>query len=169
MRKEPQNPLDFTLGLSKMIAVRPSTTDDAAAMQAIYSLCITSAIWLPESAKQSPVFEENSVGEIVHVAAKEDGQVIGFVSVQAGNSFVHHLYVHPDAHGNGVGQRLLSSLESWLPRPWQLKCVRRNIEAFGFYTRIGWYEVGAGESEHGPFAVLAYDPRHPIIPRDAPR
>lgn len=141
-----------------MIAVRPSTTDDEAAVQAIYSLCIKSAGWLPELAKQSPNFGEVSVGEIVHVAVKENGQVVGFVSVQPEVSFVHHLYVHPGAHGNGMGRRLLNSLESWLPLPWQLKCVRRNMAAMNFYIRMGWFEVGAGESEQGPFSVLAYDP-----------
>lgn len=139
-----------------MITIRPATPDDAAALQALYALNITEADWLPEPAKQAPVFADVSRDELVHLAVGDAGQVLGFSSVQTAGSFIHHLHVHPDARGRGVGQALLDALQTWLPQPWRLKCVRKNVGALRFYRRGGWEELGAGESEHGPFLVLGW-------------
>jgi GNAT superfamily N-acetyltransferase len=137
-----------------MITVRPAISDDCAAVQAIYELGVSGAAWLPESAKQNTIFADVAGGEVVYVA--EVGVVVGFVSVQPSDSFVHHLYVHPDARRKAVGQALLNSLRPWLPQPWRLKCVRENIGALKFYLRNGWTEVGLGESEQGSFVVLTF-------------
>ncbi len=106
---------------------------------------------------------QSSVGEIVHVATSPSGEVVGFISVQPSESFVHHLYVHHEARGKGVGRQLLLSLQPWLSTPWRLKCVRANRRALAFYIRFGWREVATGESEHGSYAVLESQPS-PILP-----
>lgn len=144
-----------------MFTVRPATADDLPALQAIFSQCISEASWLPEPAKQDPVLADVSRGETVHVAATDAGVVVGFVSVQVAEPFVHHLYVHPAARGMSVGKVLLASLQTWLPLPWHLKCVSRNVEALKFYRRLGWEESGSGESEHGAYVVLAF--RHGLV------
>jgi hypothetical protein len=66
-------------------------------VQTIYELSVSGATWLPESAKQNSVFADVSRGEVVYVAEVGVGVVVGFVSVQPSDLFVHHLYVHPDA------------------------------------------------------------------------
>lgn len=139
-----------------MLTVRPATADDLAAAQAIYSLSVSEAAWLPEPAKQEPVLADVSRGETLHVAVTHAGMVVGFVSVQEAEPFVHHLYVHPDARGMQVGKALLASLQAWLPMPWHLKCVARNVEALRFYRHLGWEELASGESEHGTYLLLAY-------------
>lgn len=138
-----------------MISVRPAKTDDSFAVQAIYEQSILEAGWLPESAKQNAAFADVSSGEVIYVATADAGAVVGFVSVQPGDPFIHHLYVHPDARGRSVGQALLNSLQTWLPQPWRLKCIRKNRGALKFYLRGGWIEVGSGESEHGAFVILS--------------
>lgn len=139
-----------------MLTIRPATAADAGALQTIYAKSISEAEWLPESAKIRPVFADVSAGENVQVAVTASGAVVGLVSVCAAESFIHHLYVHPEARGGSVGKALLASLGAWLPQPWRLKCVLRNAGALRFYRRGGWHEVGAGESEHGPFVVLSF-------------
>jgi GNAT superfamily N-acetyltransferase len=139
-----------------MISVRPATTGDSFAVQAIYERSISEAAWLPESAKQNVAFADVSIGEVIFVATADADAVDGFVSVQPNDSFIHHLYVRPDARGNFVGQALLNSLQAWLPQPWRLKCVRENAGALKFYFRGGWSEVGSGESEHGAFVILSF-------------
>lgn len=139
-----------------MITVRPATADDAPALQALYAQCVAQADWLPEPAKHDPVLADVSRGEAVRVAATPAGVVLGFVSVQLADPFVHHLYVHPDARGMSVGKALLASLRSWLPLPWHLKCVARNVEALRFYRHLGWEERASGESEHGAYLLLAF-------------
>lgn len=145
-----------SLGYPYMVTVRQATATDLNAMQVIYSRSIAEADWLPPSAKLKPVFADVSVGERVHVAVASSGAVVGLVSVQEPESFIHHLYVHPDARRDSVGTALLASLTAWLPMPWRLKCVRQNLGALGFYLTRGWCEVGSGASDHGPYAVLSF-------------
>lgn len=139
-----------------MISVRHFAAGDALAVQAIYERSISEATWLPESAKRNTTLADASGGEIICVATADAGAVVGFVSVYRNDSFVHHLYVHPDARGQTVGQALLDSLQDWLPQPWRLKCVRKNAGALRFYLRGGWNEIGSGTSEQGAFAILAF-------------
>lgn len=142
-----------------MIAIRPATPDDAAALQALYAQCITGTAWLPEAAKQDPVLAEVSVGEVLHLAESAADGVVGFVAVQVADAFIHHLYVHPAARGRSVGRSLLDSLHAWLPGPWRLKCVSRNVEALRFYRRLGWEALEAGESAHGTYLLLGFPVR----------
>lgn len=139
-----------------MLAIRPATGRDAVAIQEIYATCVSGADWLPAAARAAVDFAQVSVGETVHVAVTPDGDIQGFVSVQVQQPFIHHLYVRPGARAKGVGRQLLASLRPWLPTPWQLKCVRANLQALAFYRRLGWQEVGAGAAEHGPYVVLAW-------------
>lgn len=141
---------------SEMFRVRAATAADANALRNIFELCVTTADWLPTQARNGIDFALSSAGELIHVAIARNGDVVGFVSVQVAESFVHHLYVHPTIQGQGVGRLLLSSLESWLAVPWRLKCVCTNRLALSFYMVLGWREVGAGESADGPYAVLEW-------------
>jgi GNAT superfamily N-acetyltransferase len=143
---------------TRMYKVRPAKGIDAQAVQRIYASCISTAHWLPEQARAAVDFAQSSVGELVHVAVASNGEVVGFISVLASESFVHHLYVHHEARGKGVGRQLLLSLQPWLTAPWRLKCVRANQRALAFYIRFGWREVATGESEHGAYAVLEWGP-----------
>jgi GNAT superfamily N-acetyltransferase len=136
--------------------IRSATAGDSVAVQAIYELSIADAAWLSDSAKESISFAEVSRGEVIYVAEDAGGNVVGFVSVQRTDSFIHHLYVRPEARGKAVGRELLNSLRSWLPQPWRLKCVRENVVALKFYRRNGWEEVGSGASAHGSFVILAF-------------
>ena len=139
-----------------MIDVRPATAADAPAVQRIYAASIGKAEWLPEQARLVTDFGQASVGEVVHVAATNSGEVLGFVSVQPDASFVHHLFIKADSQRQGIGRLLLASLEPWLLAPWRLKCVRANGSALAFYAALGWCEVGSGESDQRAYAVLEW-------------
>jgi GNAT superfamily N-acetyltransferase len=92
------------------------------------------------------------------VAVGEDGALDGFVSVWRPQSFIHHLYVRPEARGRGVASALLDALAQRLPYPWRLKCVRVNRIAMQFYGRRGWREVGRGRGVQGDHVVLELAP-----------
>jgi RimJ/RimL family protein N-acetyltransferase len=145
--------------------IRATAAADAPRVQSIFAACISGAEWLPESSRLQTDLARVSAGELQYVAAvgneARSGDVLGFVSVQLQESFVHHLYVHPDFRGQGVGRALLTSLESWLPTPWRLKCVRANHRALAFYLALGWHEIGEGESRDGAYAILEWQRREP--------
>ncbi len=141
-----------------MLDIRPAQAEDATALQAIYANCISNAAWLPESARQETDFAAVSSGETILLAQTSRGDVLGFISVQTAPAFIHHLYIAPQAQGAGIGRDLLRALQATLATPWQLKCVRANHAALGFYLSIGWQEVGSGSSEHGAYALLQWPP-----------
>jgi RimJ/RimL family protein N-acetyltransferase/GNAT superfamily N-acetyltransferase len=140
--------------------IRAAMAADMFAVRNIFAACISGAEWLPGPSRLQTDFARVSAGELQYVATvggkAGSGEALGFISVQPQESFVHHLYVHPDFCGQGVGRALLTSLESWLPTPWRLKCVRTNHRALDFYAARGWSEVGEGESADGAYAVLEW-------------
>ena len=139
------------------LVIRPAVPGDAADLQALYADSIVGADWLPDAVRHSPVFSDVSQGEVIHVAASAEGQIVGLVSVQAADPFIHHLFIRADSRSAGVGAMLLNSLKAWLPMPWHLKCVRRNTGALAFYAGAGWLEVGSGASADGEYLLLSYD------------
>jgi GNAT superfamily N-acetyltransferase len=98
-------------------------------------------------------FERDTLDEDVWVGV-EFGRILGFVGVFTPASFIHHLYVAPEAQGRGVGGRLLELASERLESPLELKCLLRNRRAREFYRQRGWQEVGRGEAELGEYALF---------------
>jgi ribosomal protein S18 acetylase RimI-like enzyme len=134
--------------------VRIATIYDSEAIQGIYSQSIQNAEWLPTDAQYEVNFAKASDGEKIYVYTNREERVLGFISVWVEESFIHHLYVSPEAQRTGIGKRLLGSLHSWLPLPWQLKCVLRNTSALSFYKTHGFVAISTHESEIPPYALL---------------
>ena len=137
-----------------MFYVRPFAEKDRAILEVIYRDCRSEATWLLPGAKEQSNFSRDTEGETLLVAVGSNDEPAGFVSVWEPDSFIHHLYVRSSVRARGVGQLLLKSLNGRIPKPWRLKCLRANSEAFGFYLSKGWMEVSSGLSEDGPFAML---------------
>jgi len=144
--------MERTLGL--MLEVRPFVESDRFALEVIYRDCRREAAWLPPAVRNRSNFARDTEGEALFVAVGNTDEPEGFVSVWKPESFIHHLYVRRSARRRGVGERLLNSLNGRIPKPWRVKCVRANEEAFRFYLKRGWTEVSSGTSEDGPFATL---------------
>ena len=146
--------------------VRPAGPADDAAIQALFAQTLTQAIWLAPGADIDTDFKRNSGGETVWVCTGPDarepgqtpgqmpGQVQGFFAVYAPGAFIHHLYVAPQAQGQGIGRALLDSLADWLPKPWRLKCVVANTAARAFYARTGWVETERAMGSQGEYVLL---------------
>jgi len=136
------------------LTVRQLEQSDAAAVQRLYERAVGRAAWLPAGVKADANFARASQGEAVFVCHGPEGRLVGLLSVWVPESFIHHVYVDPEFERQGVGTALLSSLETWLPLPWHLKCVRANASARAFYAAHGWIEIGSGDSDQGPFVLL---------------
>ena len=154
-----------------MHTVIEAAASDRLAIERLYADAIGSAAWLPPHARLRVKFTEVSNVEMVHVIKAGAGELAGFVSVYKPESFVHHLFVAPQYQRQGLASSLLSSLHTWLPLPWRLKCIRGNTDALSFYAVAGWKEVGVGENEDGQYLVLEYnqEPQTSIENMNTPR
>jgi GNAT superfamily N-acetyltransferase len=112
------------------------------------------AEWLPAPERARGDFDRDTNGETIFVAVGEGGVLEGFAALWEPDSFIHHLYVRPEARRQGVASALLDALAGHFPFPWRLKCVRLNTVALDFYSRRGWKEVGSGKGVQGVYAVL---------------
>jgi len=89
------------------------------------------------------------------LVAEKDSTVVGFASIFEPESFLHHLYVDPDHHRQGIGTLLLAYAEQTAKAELSLKCQIANSEAIRFYKRQGYSESGeSGESTIGPWVRL---------------
>ena len=86
--------------------------------------------------------------------AERDGSLVGFVSVDAEDNFIHNLFVLTRWLGHGVGSQLLATALASVGSPARLKCVAENTRAISFYQAKGWKKVGEGVSEDGKYYVL---------------
>jgi predicted N-acetyltransferase YhbS len=106
--------------------------------------------------------------------ADDDGRVLGFGVLDAGESTVRAVYVHPDAGGHGLGRALLDALETTA----RLRGVTRvhldaSLNAVPFYVAAGWQRERASVRTLAPgrdIACVAMAKRLPpasLVLRDA--
>ena len=127
-----------------------------AAIERLYREAIGGAAWLPPDARAVVDFAAVVHDEVIHVVETKADAVAGFVSVHVPDAFIHHLFIAPHCQRRGLAASLLASLHTWLPTPWQLKCVRANANALAFYATNGWHEIAAGDGDDGPYALLEF-------------
>lgn len=138
----------------KSFQFRPALPSDRDVLATIYLACKNEADWLCPVSKMNADFTKDTEDERVFVVHRPDAPPLGFVSVWEPPAFIHHLYIHPTAQGRGLGSFLLESLETIIPRPWQLKCTLANRRAYRFYLARGWQQKETGEGFNGPYALL---------------
>lgn len=108
--------------------------------------------WLSSDRPEDDL-EEQSKGETI-IVAESGGHILGFVSIWVLENFVHHLYVHLDHQGRGVGRLLLEEAARICPGDLTLKCVKANQRAMTFYRRTGWTEASSGVGPEGDYALF---------------
>ena len=140
---------------NKNIDIRPIKSGEHADCADIY----TSAWNLAFPDYQRAICVEEFETEIVEdstLVAVIDQRVIGYISIWEPEWFIHHLYVDPLSHGNGVGTALISQVErSAAPHSISLKCVSINKKAMGFYEALGFTHTSdTGVDRYGEWVRL---------------
>lgn len=139
----------------KSIQIRDARPQDLDALRDIYLAARRVAFhWLDTSAWTREDFDRDTQGELVLVAANDNGEIRGFASSWEPERFVHHLYIAPDHTGAGVGGRLLSATLHAIGLPARLKCLVRNERALTFYRNRGWDIAGSGAAADGEYYEL---------------
>ncbi|QUM86080.1 GNAT family N-acetyltransferase [Moritella sp. 28] len=124
------------------------------ALRALYMASRTSTFtWLDCSGYQLTDFDTDTTDEAIYLAVTGD-KVLGFISVDEPDNFIHHLFVADDAQGMGVGSKLLTMLTELNGRPQTLKCMVKNENAKQFYLAKGFVEIGKGTGTVGDYLVL---------------
>ncbi|QGQ20468.1 GNAT family N-acetyltransferase [Cellulomonas sp. JZ18] len=129
-------------------------------------------------------FDAAKLADHRFVAVDDDGRVLGWVAVSPTSSRAVYagvvevsVYVHPDAHGRGVGRTLLTALLDSADRGavWTVQAgvFPENTASIALHTSVGFRVVGRrerlGRMVHGPRAgvwrdVLLLERRRPDDP-----
>jgi len=137
-----------------MLKVRGFDETDRIVLQEIYLASRRQAFhWLAPSSFQLVDFDRDTEGEKILVA-EDDGGVAGFISIWMPDNFIHHLFVHPDFTGKGIGKALLGASVALLNGTISLKCLKRNKKAVGFYKAQGWVIEGEGSDDAGGYYLM---------------
>lgn len=75
------------------------------------------------------------------LVAEVEGAVVGFVSVDRSERFIHTLFIDPGWCNRGIGTALLREALMLLQGSAQLACAARNAAARAFYEHNGWTPV----------------------------
>lgn len=117
----------------KEVSVRPFIENDREALRQVYlESRQTTFTWLDPASLHLSDFDRDSIGEAIWVAER-DGLIIGFVSVDEEDNFIHNLFVMAMWLGHGVGSQLLATALASIGSPARLKCVAENTRAISFY------------------------------------
>ena len=138
-----------------MIALRSATLEDAGEIARLHRLSVRTAMpWLPDlhsSQEDLDFFRDEVLARQRVVLAIRDDQLVGFAA--SGEDWLHHLYVHPQSQGVGVGFSLLEDARR-SRSVLQLWAFQRNLHARAFYERAGFSVVrmteGSGNEEQEP-------------------
>jgi putative acetyltransferase len=135
--------------------LRRATVDDASAVHSLHMASIRGLASGSYSAAQidawcgnrSPQSYHTPLTEQFVLVAEAEGQLVGFAQLDASQSTVVAVYVHPRFVRQGIGLQLLRALESeaHLVGLSELR-LQASLNAVGFYANAG-YAPGA-QAEH---------------------
>ena len=121
------------------LTIRPAK--DAAEIEDAAQLYVRSGraafTWRPDNHFRAEDFRMYALDEEVWLAHM-GGALVGILSIFRAESFVHCLYVDPDAQGLGVGRALVEHVRRVVGEPLTLKLDIPNRKAIAFYEATGW-------------------------------
>ena len=140
--------------MADRIVIREAEASDLPRLRTLFTKSRRETFhWNNRDRYQPSDFDEQTDGEEILVAAV-DGEIAGFAAVWTPQSFLHHLYVASEFHGQGVGHALLGSAIDKLTLPVRLKCLVRNVKALSFYQAHGWQRLETGRDDDGEYYLM---------------
>jgi len=143
------------------LTLRPARPDDAAAIAVVHRTAMrVSLSFLPElhtAEEDLSYFAERFLPANTVWVAEIDGRVAGYIGFDA--DWINHLYLLPEAQGQGIGPRLLAKAleDGRTRRAWTFQ---RNARARRFYETRGFVLVeladGSGNEEKEPDALYEW-------------
>ncbi|KAA0676575.1 GNAT family N-acetyltransferase [Roseomonas genomospecies 6] len=112
--------------------------------------------WQPEDRFGLDDYYDCVDGEDVLVAEAGAGTVVGFLSVDVADRFIHNLFIDPNWRGRGIGSALLREALALLHGSAELACASRNAAARAFYEHNGWTPVPDAGAEGAASPLVVY-------------
>ncbi len=132
-----------TSDLAAAFAVRLSTVENSITMERLESdYGIT-----PQS------LSEAMASDVKGWLCETSGRAVGFAMGDRSNGEVQVVAVRPEFEGRGIGNRLLTHVQTWLfseghEEIWLLANPDPNVRAHGFYRKLGWRATGSSEGDN---------------------
>ena len=143
--------------------IRRAGPSDAEAIADVYIPSFESLTFLPRLHTHDEVraFIRGVIaGEEVWVA-EDEGRIVGFAALT--DDMLSHLYVHPDAQGQGAGSALMDRAEERRPAGFTFWVFQENEHARRFYDARGCRVLeltdGSGNEEKTPDALYGWRPQ----------
>ncbi|MGV3618617.1 MAG: GNAT family N-acetyltransferase [Fimbriimonas sp.] len=137
------------------MTLRPATRADAPAIADVILAARRTMTYVPLDEDGARNFFTNIAPDRYRFQVAEvDGEVVGVAALEEGDDFLHHLYIRPDHHRQGIGTALLQWAFAERPEGLQLWCFQENAKARRFYEGHGFVNVeetdGSGNMEQTP-------------------
>ena len=131
------------------IATRPALAEDGARIGDGYLLAVRKAMpWLQLAHTDDEVrawFAGKMLDSHQVWVVEMDGVVHAFLALSPDQTWVNHLYVHPQAQGVGLGTDLLEVAKARSPGQLRLWAFQRNHRARTFYEHRGFEAIEFGD------------------------
>ena len=76
--------------------------------------------------------------------AKADGEIVGFLAINAESRVLSQIFVRPDFIGSGLGGRLMRVAMKQMPFGFTLSTASTNVSARKFYEKSGFIMTATG-------------------------
>ncbi len=121
--------------------IREATIEDAPALAALFIAARARMPYLDpglHTRAETQGFIYNVVSDQA-VWIAEKGGIAGFAAMEPGKreSWLHHLYIHPDRQNAGAGSLLMDAARKFMPQGFSLWVFQANLGARRFYRRHG--------------------------------
>lgn len=128
----------------KDLEIRPARLLDAGVLGEIMGAAQDCQAWLPRiytRAEQIQHCDQMIASDWVSVA-HYNSEIVGFVALEG--TYIHSLYLHPDAQRKGFGGCLIDASKR-RSNHLRLNSYQRNLAANRFYHAVGFVEVVRGD------------------------
>lgn len=140
------------------VLLRPADVEEAQSLADLYTAARAAAVPMMPPAvhtnEEDRAWFTRQLADASHEAwvAEADGVLLGYALITPG--WLDHLFLRPDATGQGIGTLLLDLVKSLRPDGFALWVFVSNVGARRFYARHGFAELehtdGSANEERAP-------------------
>lgn len=133
-----------------MTQIREATVQDIPRIVSVYNAAIRSSDTRSQEEIDfllctNEIIDDNLFSDEKYtIVATIDSRVIGWVSLDEGDSRIDGLFVEPEYHGNGIGTELMDEIEEYATeKEHNALSIPAAKDAVEFYEKIGYECLGS--------------------------